>query len=453
MLLFRSASLRLAAVVLAAAVSGCAHYHPDPPRAASELFAAPDTSGLSVAAQSIDRPFLAAQSIDLSAPLTLNALAVITVLESPELKALRAKTGVSDAQAFSARLLPDPTTQFGYDQRLSGPDPFNGLAAQLGFDLNQLRLSRVTREAGEASKRQVRLDVAWAEWQAAGQARLLGVRIVALTTAAELSRASAEQATRLLDTALRAAGRGDLAGAELDIRRQAAIDAADKARTAESALVAARGDLNKQLGLPPTSRLIIAGPPAPPPLPAAETLVALALDRRLDLGALRAGYQAQEAETHKQVLLQFPTLSLTLSGVKDTAANYTLGPQVGFTLPLWNRNRGGIAVANATRTQLKAEYEARLFAARADIVDAVNNIATARRQRTALAEALPPLQRYAEATVRAGDRGDLARATGETATQAVRDRALALVVLDQSIAEQTIALELLTGTLSEGWTR
>ena len=325
MLLFRSASLRLAAVVLAAAVSGCAHYHPDPPRAASELFAAPDTSGLSVAAQSIDRPFLAAQSIDLSAPLTLNALAVITVLESPELKALRAKTGVSDAQAFSARLLPDPTTQFGYDQRLSGPDPFNGLAAQLGFDLNQLRLSRVTREAGEASKRQVRLDVAWAEWQAAGQARLLGVRIVALTTAAELSRASAEQATRLLDTALRAAGRGDLAGAELDIRRQAAIDAADKARTAESALVAARGDLNKQLGLPPTSRLIIAGPPAPPPLPAAETLVALALDRRLDLGALRAGYQAQEAETHKQVLLQFPTLSLTLSGVKDTAANYTLG--------------------------------------------------------------------------------------------------------------------------------
>ncbi len=451
--LFRSALPFIAAVSLMATASGCAHYRPDPPRTPADLFAAPDTAGLSVAASSISRPFFAAQPIDLSAPLTLNALAVITVLESPELKAQRAKTGVSDAQAFAARLLPDPTTQFGYDQRLSGPDPFNGLAAQIGFDLNQLRLSRVVHAAGEASKRQVRLDMAWAEWQAAGQSRLLGVRIVALSAAAELSRASAEQATKLLDTALRAAGRGDLAGAELDIRRQAALDASDKARTAESALVAARGDLNKQLGLPPTLRLRIAEPPAPVPLPSADALVGLALDRRLDLAALRAGYLAQEAETHKQVLLQFPTLSLTVSGVKDTAANYTLGPQVAFTLPLWNRNRGGIAIASATRAQLKAEYEARLFAARADIVDAVKNVETSRRQRTALAGALPALQRYAEATVRAGTRGDLPRATGEAATQAVRDRELALIVLDQSIAEQTIALELLTGTLSEGWTR
>lgn len=453
MLLFRSASSRLAALAIAATVGGCAHYASAPPRTPVELFAPPDTAGLSVAASAIDRPFLAAQPIDLSAPLTLNALSVITVIESPELKALRAKSGVTDAQAFAARLLPDPTAQFGFDQRLAGPDPFNGFAAQLGFDLNQLRLSRVTREAGEATKRQVRLDMAWAEWQAAGQAGLLGVRIVALTTAAELARVSAEQAARLLDIALKAAGLGDVAGAELDIRRQAAIDAADKARTAESALVAARGDLNKQLGLPPELRLTIAVPPAPAPLPPADALVGLALDRRLDLAALRSGYLAQEAETHKQVLLQFPTLALNVSGVKDTANNYTFGPQVAFTLPLWNRNRGGIAVANATRAQLKAEYEARLFAARADIVDMVKNVETSRRQRTALAEALPPLRRYAEATVRAGTRGDLPRATGEAASQAVRDRELALVVLDQSIAEQTIALELLTGTLSEGWTR
>ncbi len=366
---------------------------------------------------------------------------------------MRAKTGVSDAQAFAARLLPDPTAQFGFDQRLSGPDPFNGFSGQIAFDLNQLRLRRVTRVQQAATRQQVRLDLAWAEWQAAGQARLLGVRIVALTKASALARASAAQAAAVLDTAMRAAGRGDIAGAELDSRRQAALDAADKARTADSALVAARGDLNKQLGLPPATVLRIAPPPPAPPLPPAASLVALALDRRLDLAALRAGYEAQEAETHKQVLEQFPTLTLGLSGVRDTANNRTLGPQVGFTLPLWNRNRGGIAVASATRTQLKAEYEARLFATRADITDAVVNVETSRRQRDALAAALPPLERYAAATVRAGERGDLPRATGEAATQAVRDRRLALVTLDQTIAEQTVALELLTGTVREGWTR
>ena len=257
----------------------------------------------------------------------------------------------------------------------------------------------------------------------------------------------------LLDVALSAAGRGDIAGAELDLRRQAAFDAADRARTAESALVAARGDLNKQLGLPPTTALTLASPPAAPPLPPAEALVALALERRLDLQALRAGYEAQEAETHKQVLLQFPTLTLGGSAVRDTANNRTIGPQLGFTLPLWNRNRGGIAVANATRAQLKAEYEARLFATRADVVDALKNVEIAQQQRSALIAALPPLRRYADATARAAARGDLPRATAAAATQAVRDRDLALVTLGQTIAEQTIALELLTGSLAEGWTR
>ena len=336
---------------------------------------------------------------------------------------------------------------------MSGPDEFNGLAGQIGFDLNQLRLARVTREAGAASKRQVRLDMAWAEWQAAGQARLLGVRIVALTAQAELAATSAASAKAQLDAALRAAGRGDIAGAELDTRRQAAIDAADKARTAESALVAARGDLNKQMGLPPGTVLTIAAPPPLPPPPDGATLAAFAIDRRLDLQALRAGYAAQEAETHKQVLEQFPTLSLTIAGARDTANNFTLGPQVGFTLPLWNRNRGGIAVATATRAQLKAEYDARLFQTRADIVDGVLNLQTGARQRAALAAELPALRRYAEATVRAGARGDLARSTGEAAAQALRDRELALLVLDQQAQEQTIALELLSGSLSEGWTR
>jgi cobalt-zinc-cadmium efflux system outer membrane protein len=444
---------RVAALLLAGVASGCAHYAADPPRGPAALFAAPDVAALSVAAGAIDRPFLTAQPIDLDAPLTLNALAVITIIESPDLKALRAKSGVTDAQAFAARLLPDPTVQFGFDKRLSGPDPFNGFTGQIAFDLNQLRLRRVTRQAQAATKDQVRLDLAWAEWQAAGQARLLGVRIGALTTATALTRASATQASTVLDTVLRAAGRGDIGGAELDLRRQAALDAADKERTAESALIAARGDLNKALGLPPATVLRLAPPPPAAPLPSAAALVALALDRRLDLAALRAGYQAQEAETHKQVLEQFPTLSLALAGARDTANNRTLGPQVGFTLPLWNRNRGGIAIATATRAQLKAEYEARLFATRADITDAVVSVATSQRQRSALLAALPPLRRYAVAMVRAAARGDLPRATGAAATQAVRDRDLALVTLDQTIAEQTIALELLTGTLREGWPR
>ena len=436
---------------IAASLVGCAHYEPSPLRPSSAVLTEPNTALISADAQKIDRPYLAPEPINLAAPLTPNALAILAVLLNPDLKALRAKTGVTDAQAFAAGLLPDPSFQASFDKLLSGPDIYNGLGAQIGFDLNQLRTRAATRASSQASKRQVRLDLAWAEWQTAGQARLLGVRVLTLTDQLAIARASAETAQRLFEASSRAAGRGDIAGADLDTRRQALLDASSKARVAEHDLVAARSDLNKQLGLPPEVHLRLTPAPEPANPPPSDQIVRKALVDRLDLQALRAGYDASEAGLHIAVLEQFPNLSLTLAAARDTANNVTLGPQVGFTLPLWNRNRGNIAIASATREQLKAEYEARLFQTRAEIDAAVSAIASARRQRADLMAQLPALQRYAEATTRAAKRGDLSVATADSAVQAVRDRQLTLSQLDQQIGEQSIALELLAGSLSQGW--
>src|SRR5947209_9227762 len=150
--------------LVALLLGGCVHFTPKPLPSAEAVLSGPNPAILSIEAQRIQRPFLRPQPIELTQPLTPNALAVIAVLENPDLKAQRAKLGVTDAQVFAARLLPDPTFQANFDKILSGPDTFNGYGAQLGFDLNQLRTRGVTRQAGEASKRQVRLDMAWAEW-------------------------------------------------------------------------------------------------------------------------------------------------------------------------------------------------------------------------------------------------------------------------------------------------
>jgi outer membrane protein TolC len=411
----------LLTLLTASLLAGCASYAPKPLAAPSDVLAAPDPAILSVDAAKIDRPYLTPQPIDLSAPLTPNALAVIAVLENPDLKAQRTKAGVTDAQAFSARLLPDPSFQGSFDKLLRGPDEFNGFGGQIGFDLNALRTARVTRQSGEAAKRQVRLDLAWAEWQTAGQARLQGVRVLALETQLEVARTSAASA--------------------------------QKARTAESDLATARADLNKQLGLPPETVLRLAAPDASPVPPAAAVLTAQAMERRLDLQALRAGYGVAEADLHKAVLDQFPNLSLTMAYARDTADNRTLGPQIGFNLPLWNRNRGGIAIARASREQLRAEYDARLFQTRAEIDAAVAGLTVLRRQQAELSGQLPAIEKYAAATERAATRGDLSRATADTALQALRDRRLTLLQLGQQIAEQTIALELLSGGPAEGWTK
>ena len=429
-------------------LAGCASYTPRP------LATAPsdgDIAALSRDAATIDRPYLKPANVDLAAPLDDNAIAVIAVLNNPDLKAMRTKAGVADAQVFSARLLPDPTFSMGLGGILSGPDPFSEIASGLGLDLNALRTGKVRRQAAEAQAKQVRLDLAWAEWQTAGQARLQAVRIRRLQGAIDLLRIDDAAAQSLLARNLHAAARGDIASTGVEAVRTDAVATADKLRTAEHDLDAARLELVKLLGLPPETQLRLAPSADTAPTLDPARLTQIALDNRLDLQALRAGYDAQEAAVHKAILDQFPSLALNLNFTRDTGGNNILGPTVDFTLPLWNRNRGGIAVERATREQLKAEYDARLFQTRADIAAAVSAVTLARQQRVAIRAQLPELERLARVSRAAASRGDVSRATAETAEGTLRDKRVELATADQTIDEAMIALELLTGAPREDW--
>jgi outer membrane protein, heavy metal efflux system len=442
-----------AGLAAAALLWGCAAYRPLPLAGGDAALAPPVAAILARDAAAIDRPFLPPAPIDLAAPLDAKAIAVIAVIANPDLKAQRARAGVADAQAFAARLLPDPSFSLGADKVISGPDPFANLVGALALNLNALRTRHVDVAKTRAEARQVRLDLAWAEWQTAGQARIQAARILALTHSFALARESRDAAQSLLDRTLRAAGRGDLAADQVQAQRTAAFDAAERYRAAEQDLAAARLELTRLLGLPPETTIRLAPEPEPAAPPDAARLFAIARKERADLRALEAGYAAEEAAVHKAVLDQFPALNLTLNASRDTSNNLTLGPAVDFTLPLWNRNRGGIAVERATRAALKAEYDARLFQTRAEIATAVSGISVARAQRAALLRDIPPLARIAEASRRAADRGDLAPAAAETTEQALRDKQILLNQSERDIAEQMIALELLTGTPGEMWAR
>jgi outer membrane protein TolC len=435
--------------MLLLSLTGCAHYAAKPLTETQDMLAVPGTRLLVRSYGTTSGP--STQTIDLSLPLSEEAIAALAVTANPELKALRARNGVNDAQVFSAGLLPDPTFSLGIDPILSGADPVAGLAGALGLDLNALRTRAVVRRQAQAQQRQARMDLVWAEWQTAGQARLQAARIGALEAQLIVARDSLASAEHLLGRYGAAAGRGDLSADPLQSARIAAVDAQQVVRQADKDLAAARLELNRLLGLPPTLPVRVA--PATPfeQLPDADRLFAIAQQGRSDLRALREGYAAQEAALRKAILDQFPTLDLTINGGRDTGRNVTLGPAIGFTLPLWNRNRGGIAIEQATRAALKAEYEARLFQTRADIAATVAALAISRRQYAELDSALSDATALAEASRRAAARGDLPDATARTAEQIVRDRRLLRLHSAQDMAEQTIALELLTGVAREQW--
>ncbi len=438
----------LALLFSASVLGGCAHYAPDPLPAALEATPLP-------AGPIFVRDYGGVQSeplaIDLAAPLGEAAIASLAVMANPDLKAQRARAGVSDAQVFAAGLMPDPTISLGIDHLLSGTDPVDALTGALGLDLNMLRTRAAVRAKAQAERRQVHTDLLWAEWQTAGQARLQAVRIDALERRFALAAQGRQAADSLLARYAAAAGRGDIAADPLQTARIAASDAADVARQAEKDLATARLELNRLLGLPPGTMLTIAPMASADAPPDGDRLFAIAQAERADLRALREGYAVQEAALRKAVLDQFPTLDLTINGGRDTGRNVTLGPAIGFTLPLWNRNRGGIAVEKATREALKAEYEARLFQTRADIAAAVSALKIARGQYGAQQASLTSATRFAAASRKAATRGDLSDAAAQAAEQVARDRQLLREQSAQDRTEQVIALELLTGVPRERW--
>jgi outer membrane protein TolC len=104
--------------------------------------------------------------------------------------------------------------------------------------------------------------------------------------------------------------------------------------------------------------------PPPEPFDVPQDILVNALSdlgqRRPDLLALRAGYAEQDERYSAALLGQFPRLDIGVTRGRDTTAIYTSGLTVSVTLPLFNGNRGNIAVEKATREALYQEYGQRL---------------------------------------------------------------------------------------------
>lgn len=438
---------------MAAATAGCTIYHPKPLAAqdVEAVLESPDRAELSREAQQLHHPLLPPVKLDFNAPLTGPEIQAIAVIANPDLRALRTQQGVADAQVFASGLLPDPQVSLGFDKLLSPLDQgfSNAYAGSISLDLLAALAVRPTeRQAAKAAAQQTRDDIAWQEWTTAGQARLLAVRLVYQTRAKELAHRAVDQAEHALGRALTLARTGDLAGDDITIRRIAAADARDRALTADRDADATRLDLNQILGLKPDETLSLAEAPV---LRAwqhvsADQLFKDARARRLDLTALAEGYASQEASLHRAILGQYPRLGITINRASDTSNVHTLGPAVNFDLPIWNRNRGAIRSAKADRTRLRAEFAARLHQTRADIATLVSSLDRDEQARKALEDQVPEIERIANALEGASKRGDVTGPTAEAARSTALDKQMALLALEQSCAEERIALALDIGS-------
>jgi outer membrane protein TolC len=436
------------ALAIALGLSGCATYTPSP---LAHDGGAASVAQLTAPTSAMPMPALTAHRLDPSDGLDVTEVAMLTLANSPALKLKRDALGVSRAQAFAAGLLPDPQLSLSADfPRHSGGGLTTAYSLGLSEDITAL-LTRSSRTAVARSQaEQVNLDLLWSEWQAVAQARLLFNQVQNLRAQQKVldtEQAALAPVGQYIDAALRAgnltydsASAGLNAGA--DVRKRLADNAI--------ALHQADSDLHVLLGLAPTAPLDLVGAPyqagqvAPTPAQLQQALIDLPR-RRPDLLALQAGYHSQEAKLRAAVRAQFPALTIGFNTARDTSAVYSNGFNIGITLPLFDRNRGNIAIEQATRQQLRDDYAARVLDTRADMQRLLADLDTLQRQRATLAAHAARLDEARRAAERAWQRNLLDWPT----YLAIRGNALGadldLLAVRQQQATQAIALEALLG--------
>jgi len=434
----RTAAARVPMLAACVLLAGCAGYNAQP--LAPQAALAPSVAAL-------DRTRPGAAPIPANRPLTPAEVGLLAVQNSPDLRATRAQRGVAQAQVIEAGLLPDPVLSGSYNVLLGGPGIANAIGATFTANISALITLSARRRAAQSSAMQVDANVVWQEWQTISRAQTLATDLVGqsrllrrLDETLALLRARGDIATRALaqgNATLQAVAPFVAELTALQTERDAATLAQDQRWQ----------ELDALLGLQPSVRPLLSAEIRIPAVTADEAarLLATLPQRRPDLVALQLGYQSEEANLRAAVLGQFPALTLGPNYGNDTSRVQSLGPAASIALPLFNRNRGQVAIQRATREQLRAEYAARLATAEGGARALLANLGLLQRQLDAARAGLAQAEALAANADRALHAGLLDELSYVQLVSARLGKERQVIGLQQQIFNQRTALATLLG--------
>jgi outer membrane protein, heavy metal efflux system len=433
-------------------VEACAIYQPMPldSNAVTAKLAPPNLETVQLRAKNIQHPILKPLDFDISNGLSPDEAAILAVVASPKLRAIRDQKGIAAAQLLQSGVLPNPQISYGLDIPTAGAT--HGTVNAFNVGLNWEITSLVSRDARVAAARadaaSVDLDTAWQEWQAAEGAKLQAYHLYFFDQQLAVAKQEEQALSENLGRVKRGAELGlvtvvDLAAAEAAVQRMHAT-----VLTTEQQREHERLTLNESLGFPGDDLIPLEQNIALPDvkaLPSVDALTEGLEGRRLDLLALRSGYQSEEEKLRAAVLSQFPKISIGFAHAGDTTNVITTGFGVTIDLPLFDRNQGGIAIENATRSKLYDEYVARLFEARGDIARAIADMKSLQRQIDAAQASVLILQNVVDSYRRALLQGNADVLTYYNARGDLITRRMEIFDLKRQLTDLDVALEIAAG--------
>jgi cobalt-zinc-cadmium efflux system outer membrane protein len=439
-------------IALLTILQACARYHELPldRSAVDRALEPPSMETIRVEAEEIEPPILRPVEIDLQNGLSPDEAAVVAVLANPKVRAARDKRGVAQAQLLQAGILPNP--QFSYSLEVptggSTQGTVNAFGLGLSWDIQSLITHGARVEEARAQAASVDLEVAWQEWQIAQAAKDNIYQLVTLERRVALAAETEQRLTKDLDLVRKAVANGTRTAKDLSATQVAGRQASAVLLDLKKQAGQLRLQLKGLLGLPPGAQARLQGGielPSRFELPSAQELIGGVEQRRLDLVALRRGYESREAAVRAAVLDQFPKVGIGPTIGRDIENVDTVGFGLTIELPIFNRNQGRIAVERATRQKMFDEYVNRVFEARSDIERIHARILFLNQQIAAAQAAEPDLHKLVEDYRIALAAGRTDALTYYAAWNDLASSRMKTLALKGQLAGAIVALELAAG--------
>lgn len=370
------------------------------------------------------------------------SLSLAALYFSTELEAARARVAESRAELVTAGARPNPTV--GITPGI--PSPYL-LTLDLSFPLETAGKRRYRIESAQSSVRASQFDLAQSAWTVRGAVRDAMLDDLVADRNVELLKSEAkirEDQVALLD---RMASVGEIARLQAGAARIELSKAHAALGAAEAQAAEAKAAMAAAIGVPAAAvqGLNLSWPDMNRPPPAASLSIAdirrEAVINRLDVRSALERYAAAEADLRLQIARQYPDVDIGPGYTYEENKSYfTLG--FAAVIPLFDRNRGPIAEAEARRRKAAAEFQA----TQADVISkserslAVYAAALEGLEEAGRLEALTAVrQRVIRDSVRAGEDGRLE----------LDDADIELLVASRTVLESTARAQRALGDLED----
>ncbi len=378
--------------------------------------------------------------------LTPEKAATLAIIANPKLRVIRDKEKIASAELIKAGTLPNPSLSYS----IGIPDnknSKNGLGFGINWDISSLFMRTGQIKAARNNIISTKFNILWQEWQVAENARMYAYNLIFAEKRLALAKMERSIFKKILKNTIKGADLGIKTISDVLIARAELSESELGIINKKAIIEKQRLKLNSSIGFPPSTIIPMQKSIVPilKQYPSAKILFHEALDKRLDLAALRFGYKAQEEKLRSAINSAFPKINIGIIRERDTDGLKTTGFGLNIEFPFFNRNQGQIAMETASRKQLFDKYILRVFKARSNIFSIISAIKIIKHRIKSMDKNILLLKQTAENYRKAADTGRIDILSYYKILEDLFKKQSDRIDLEQKIIDFGIGLEIASG--------